>query len=555
MRFATVRLRPGDGRTLLDHLAREERLLLSVCGGRARCGKCRVRIVSGAVTPLSDKERQLLSPEEIRVGFRLACSCSASLNCEVRTAKCEVNNPQSAVRGVATPSSWSTVIELAIPEWEVMSGAAPNAKCKMRSAVSGLAVDVGTTNVAIAGYDLEHGKLVRAGSFLNPQMSFGMDVISRISRSEALIQDDALVPAIRGLVASWGQRLSDIRRIVAVGNTTMCHFLLGQDAGPLGVSPYRSALPLREPLLEVVRGLGRRKVLVLPLIGSYLGADTTAAIVASGMLRQRGLSLLMDLGTNGEIVLGNDRQLIACSTAAGPALEGANLSCGVLARPGAITDYRRNVGHSCSWRTVGGRKPIGLCGSAVVKLLSELLKHGVIEPSGRIKGALRGNPKLETLNSKPELGLRTSDLGLPVSGGILLVSAKASGTGRDILLSQSDIRELQLAKAAIATGVRILFKELGAQARDVSQVYLTGLLGGKLDQGAAMRIGLLPELKHATLRQQPNLALAGAELALNEPDRLSEFTRAAERTREVVLGGHPAFNDVFVESLGLRPWE
>jgi uncharacterized 2Fe-2S/4Fe-4S cluster protein (DUF4445 family) len=135
------------------------------------------------------------------------------------------------------------------------------------------------------------------------------------------------------------------------------------------------------------------------------------------------------------------------------------------------------------------------------------------------------------------------------------VSAKASGTGRDILLSQSDIRELQLAKAAIATGVRILFKELGAQARDVSQVYLTGLLGGKLDQGAAMRIGLLPELKHATLRQQPNLALAGAELALNEPDRLSEFTRAAERTREVVLGGHPAFNDVFVESLGLRPWE
>jgi uncharacterized 2Fe-2S/4Fe-4S cluster protein (DUF4445 family) len=339
----------------------------------------------------------------------------------------------------------------------------------------------------------------------------------------------------------------------------MCHFMLGRDASSLGVSPYRSALPLREPRSEVVRGLGRSKVLVLPLIGSYLGADTTAAIVASGMLRQKGLSLLMDLGTNGEIVLGNDRQLIACSTAAGPALEGANLSCGVLARPGAIIDI--NVGrvgrvrHSHSWRTKGGRKPIGLCGSAVIKLLSELLKHGIIESSGRIRGALRGNPKLETPNSKPGLGLRTSDSGLPVSRDLLLVPADASGTGRDILLSQSDIRELQLAKAAISTGIKILLKELGARARDVRQVHLTGLLGGKLDRAAAICIGLLPELRRATLKQQPNLALAGAELALNEPDRVPEFTRAAELTREVVLGGHPDFNDVFVESLGLKPWE
>jgi uncharacterized 2Fe-2S/4Fe-4S cluster protein (DUF4445 family) len=278
----------------------------------------------------------------------------------------------------------------------------------------------------------------------------------------------------------------------------------------------------------------------------------------------------MDLGTNGEIVLGNDRQLIACSTAAGPALEGANLSCGVLARPGAITDYRLPLAAGTSdsshapdrsgipavgvWRTRGGRKPIGLCGSAVIKLLSELLKHGVIEPSGRIRRDLKVNPELKIPNSKSGLGFSPSDLGFPVSGDILLVPAAASGTGRDILLSQSDIRELQLAKAAIATGVRILLKELGAQARDVRRVYLTGLLGGKLDQAAATRIGLLPELSHATLKQQPNLALAGAGLALNEPDRLPEFTRAAERTREVVLGGHPDFNDVFVESLGLKSW-
>jgi uncharacterized 2Fe-2S/4Fe-4S cluster protein (DUF4445 family) len=534
MRFATVRLRSGNGRTLLDQLAREERLLLSVCGGRARCGKCRVRIVSGATTPLSEKERQLLNPEEIRAGFRLSCSCSALKPVEIAIPEYEIMARMTNAEGN---------YDLRMTNYDCESSFYIRHSSFPRNSPLGLAIDVGTTNMAIAGYDVEQGRRVRAGSFLNPQMSFGIDVISRISRSKALIEDDALAPVIRGLVASWGFRLSDIRRIVAVGNTTMCHFLLGRDASSLGVSPYRSALPLREPLQEVVRGLGRRKVLVLPLIGSYLGADTTSAIVASGMLSQSGLSLLMDLGTNGEIVLGNDRQLIACSTAAGPALEGANLSCGVLARPGAITDI--NVGpvgrvgrvrRSYIWRTKGGGKPIGLCGSAVIKLLSELLKHGVIEPSGKVKGS----------------GVRGQGLG---GRTILLVPAEASGTGRDILLSQSDIRELQLAKAAIATGVRILLKELGARARDIRRVYLTGLLGGKLDQAAATRIGLLPELRHANVKQQPNLALAGAELALNEPDRVAEFTAAAERTREVVLGGHPDFNDVFVESLGLKPWE
>jgi uncharacterized 2Fe-2S/4Fe-4S cluster protein (DUF4445 family) len=384
MRFLKAELRPEPGHKLLDLLVRQTGTLLSVCGGRGRCGKCRVRILQGAVTPLSEKEHQLLGPEEIRSGFRLACSCSARER-----------------------------LEVAIPEWEVMGGARTPPKSKVKSqkskcraakaehgrrtAVSGLAIDVGTTNVAVAGWDLKRRKRVRAESFLNPQMSFGMDVISRISQSKALIRDDALAPAIRARIESWGSRLSDVSRIVAVGNTVMCHFLLGQDASSLGVYPYRSALPLRKPLSRVVSGLGRRKVLVLPMIGSYLGADTAAAIVASGIHRNRELSLLMDLGTNGEIVLGNERQLIACSTAAGPALEGANLSCGVLARPGAITDYR--LPQECrtgqtpqtsltfprlvvgGWRTVGGRKPIGFCGSAVIKLLSELLKHGFLEPN------------------------------------------------------------------------------------------------------------------------------------------------------------------------------
>jgi uncharacterized 2Fe-2S/4Fe-4S cluster protein (DUF4445 family) len=267
------------------------------------------------------------------------------------------------------------------------------------------------------------------------------------------------------------------------------------------------------------------------MIGSYLGADTVAAIVASGLSRGRGLGLLVDLGTNGEIVLGNQERLLACSTAAGPALEGSNLSCGVLARPGAIIDCRidrvRRGVPEFEFRVRGGGKPVGLCGSAVIKLLGELVGRKLVEPNGRIPGR------------KP----------------IRLVPAEASGTGRDIVLAQGDVRELQLAKAAIAAGIRILLQESGAQAADVRHVYLTGLLGGGLDRAAAMRIGLLPGLEHAAVSQQSNLALAGAQLALLESERLAEFTVAARRTREVLLGSHPQFNSVFVENLRLAPWE
>jgi uncharacterized 2Fe-2S/4Fe-4S cluster protein (DUF4445 family) len=509
MDFINARLRPEPARTLLDLLVRQTQLLLSVCGGRGRCGKCRVRVDAGRVTPVTEKEQQVLSSSEIESGLRLACSARAL-----------------------------TPVTVSVPQWEVMNRMT-NDECGMtnrqssivnRNSQVGLAIDIGTTNVAVAGYDLERRKLVRQASFLNPQMSFGMDVVSRISRGKALIQDDALAPAIHRLVKSWGVRLPDIARVIAVGNTTMCHFLFRRDASPLGVYPYRSELPLRTSLTKVVRGLGPRRVTVLPLVGSYLGADTVAAVVASGMARRRELSLLLDLGTNGEIVLGNRDRLLACSTAAGPALEGANLSCGVLARDGAITDCRIRLtahGYRLTATAVrGGGRPIGVCGSAVVKLLSELVARGLIEAGGRITG-------------------RKS---------ILLVPAAASGTGRDILLTQADVRELQLAKAAIAAGVRILLREAGADAADIRRVVLTGLLGGRLDRAAAMRIGLLPKLKDAVITQQPNLALAGAELALLEPDRIAEFRAAAGMTREVLLGSHAEFNELFVENLGLKSW-
>ena len=285
--------------------------------------------------------------------------------------------------------------------------------------------------------------------------------------------------------------------------------------------------------------------MALPLIGSYLGADTAAAVVASGMAGRRELSLLMDLGTNGEIVLGNRDRLLACSTAAGPALEGANLSCGVLARDGAITDFKAMTNDECRmtnsqssvvsrssvsglrYTVRGGGKPVGFCGSAVVKLLSELVARGLVEAAGRIAE-------------------RKS---------ILLVPAEASGTGRDILLSQADIRELQLAKAAIAAGVRNPAPRSRGRERPTS--------GGSFSLGCwAASWTAWRRCASACSRNSRTQSSRSSQIwRWPEPSRRClnrtaspAFAAAARMTREVLLGSHPEFNAIFVENLGLRPW-
>jgi uncharacterized 2Fe-2S/4Fe-4S cluster protein (DUF4445 family) len=495
MPVVELELRPEPGRTLLELISRQTRLLLSVCGGRGRCGKCRVRVITGRFEPATKHELALLNPGELAAGIRLACSA----------------------RAVGR-------VKIALPDWTVMQRpeeTAPSRCPRHRTRRIGLAIDIGTTNVAVEAYDMVSGRRLAETSFLNPQMSFGLDVVSRIAKSAELIRDRALPAKLDALRREWGM---SPRAAAVVGNTAMCHFLLGADASTLGRFPYTSSLVLGSVLRTRAPGLGRSRATILPLIGAFLGADVTAGIVASGIDRGKELSLLIDLGTNGEIVLGNRDQLLACSTAAGPALEGANLSCGVLARDGAITDIVIRRGRFKAVRS-GRARAIGLCGSAVIRLLAELLRSGRVARSGRL-GA----------------------------GPVVIVPAARSGTGREIELTQGDVREFQLAKAAIAAGISILLRESGAEASEIRNIYLTGMLGGHLNAEAAQAIGLLPRVARGGIRQSGNLALAGARLALLRPELHDRFAAAAGRVREIALSSHQEFTDEFVARMELSPW-
>jgi uncharacterized 2Fe-2S/4Fe-4S cluster protein (DUF4445 family) len=382
-----------------------------------------------------------------------------------------------------------------------------------------LAVDFGTTTISMAAVDIVRRRVRSTGSVLNPQVVFGADVMTRISRSRQVRRVRALEPVLDFMRRNGVSRR---RAAVVVGNTTMVHFLLGRSPAGLGAYPYRSRVPLRRTVSGRTASQPSLRVRVPPLLGSFVGADCTAAILASGIHRGAGPSLLVDAGTNGEVVLGNRESILACSTAAGPAFEGATLECGSLARPGAIAEVRPGR-DGFQVRTVGGGPAASICGSGVLSALGAALRNRRLRPDGRIR---RGDR-------------------------LVLVG---EGT-TEVYLSQADIREVQLAKAAIAAGIRALLAAWPARAEDIGRIHLTGKFGAAIDPADAFRIGLLPEIPGTRVIRHPNLALRGAVMMARDQDRIKEAEAFAGQCHEVVLSGHPGFESEFIEALELKPWQ
>lgn len=378
-----------------------------------------------------------------------------------------------------------------------------------------LVVDVGTTIVSFAGVDGRTGRTVRRTERLNPQLRFGYDVISRIDRAEEVARA-GLVELIDEVRREW--QIDSRRTVTAVGNTVMAHFLYGEDPGGLGAYPYRSVLARGQPLYAVRQvGPTRLRFRMLPLLGRFVGSDCCAAILAAGIHRTSRLSLLVDAGTNGEVVLGNCERILVCSTAAGPAFEGATLECGGMAGPGAVIGVRVKAGR-LQPVTFGGLPPAGICGSGVVAAVAAGLKLGLIERNGRLR--------------------KSQKLVLGDSG---------------LYLSQRDLREVQLAKGAIAAGIRILLKSSGTNVADIEQVFLTGRFGRGTDWRAAQQIGLLPQTA-ARVRQHGNLALRGAVMAAADRRQLASACRLARRCREIMLSGRPDFEQEFIAAMEFAPW-
>ncbi|HUJ22143.1 MAG TPA: ASKHA domain-containing protein [Bryobacteraceae bacterium] len=457
------------------------------CGGASLCGGCRVRVIQGEI-PVTPDMQIVLTPDEIAAGWRLAC--------------------QARARGRVT---------LEIAQWEgAILADESRVPFEARDGL-GIAVDLGTTTLAAELLDFATGDVLAVRTALNPQCAHGADVMSRIQF--ALREPETLTQSIRQAIGTLVDDVAagrEIREVLLCGNTVMHHLFCGQDVEPLSRVPFETPAGGAREFASGELGwkLGDRCVVrFLPILGSFVGSDILAGMVAVDWLDREELTALIDLGTNGEIVIGNRHAALCASAAAGPAFEAGRIRMGMRAAPGAISRVLPQDG-SFACHVLGGREPRGICGSGLVDAAASALQLGRVLPSGR-------------------LASETNELSLmpPVA------------------ITQSDIRELQLAKAAIAAGVRILLERSGAALHQLGRVYLAGAFGNYVNAASAHRIGLLP-LEPEKIEPAGNTALRGTKILLMGPSRRLELVaRIRGLTEHVSLASEPHFQDVFVECM------
>jgi uncharacterized 2Fe-2S/4Fe-4S cluster protein (DUF4445 family) len=415
-----------------------------------------------------------------------------------------------------------------------------------------VAFDVGTTTIVGVLVDLTTGLRAGVASRTNPQIHFGDDVVSRIKYIEdhehglAELQKrivNCLNDIILELAGEANIDLDCIYEATAVGNSTMTHILLGVNPSPIAHAPYVNVF--RGPIDVGAPALGLdlnayTNVHVLPNIAGFVGSDTVGVILAARLMHNEDVCIAVDIGTNGEIAIGNRGRIIVCSTAAGPAFEGARIRHGMRATEGAIDKVviRDDVEVS----VIGGGRASGICGSGLLDVVAELLRAGVIDTSGRI---LTGDALPATVPDAVRRAVTTFN-GQPA---FVLVDGHASKTAEPILLTQRDVREVQLAKGAIWSGIRVLCSEFGVEPRDVSRILLAGGFGNFLRRSNAKRIGLLPDVPTPRIEFIGNAAAVGARMALRSRTSRLEAARISVKAEYVELGTRADFQMLFMESM------
>ena len=413
----------------------------------------------------------------------------------------------------------------------------------------GLAFDIGTTTLVGSLVDLVSGRELRTASRTNPQVAFGDDVISRIeyasTHKDGLERLNAeIVRAVNEIV---GELCADVDRekiyeTTVVGNSTMTHLFLKIPPRYLGQAPYVSTYKglietsASEVGLEVNPA---SRVVILPNIAGFVGADTVGVILASGLHKSRKLRMAIDIGTNTEIVLGTRERLLAVSCAAGPAFEGVRIKFGMRACPGAIERVSMNEDVSVS--VIGNRPGSGICGSGIIDAIGELLRLGIIDRTGFLR-------ERKDLASLPK-GIRRRAISDSDGNMFVLLEASRTESGKKLYITQRDVRQVQLAKAAIHTGVQVLKKELDVEDEDISEVYLAGGFGNFVRKEQAMRLGILPDVPLEKVKFIGNAAHSGAKLALLSKKMRREAEKISAMVRYVELAGRPDFQETFSDSL------
>jgi uncharacterized 2Fe-2S/4Fe-4S cluster protein (DUF4445 family) len=584
------------GVTLFDAASWNGIAIDSTCGGHGTCKKCRIRIEQDAPVP-SSLDVRAYTAEELKQGWRLACRTIATQDTAVEVPPL-TTRPKAATVGVGRqvilrPAVQKRYLELAEPtladqasdlervlaqlddlepraELSVLKtlGRTLRAAAYQVTAVVvddvlidvepgdttqrrfGLAFDLGTTTVVATLLDLSTGTPVAVESTLNKQQPFGADVITRISATmmdpgaldklQQLAQE-TLAELARAVCAAGEVEPREVYEVALAGNATMTAIALGIDPEPLGMAPFILSTRLFPEVLAADLGLAvhpRARAVVFPAFGAYVGGDITAGLLASGMDRDARVRLFIDIGTNCEIVLGNRDWLLATAAPAGPAFEGAAIRCGMRAADGAIEVVTMTAAE-VSLKVIGDTEPLGLCGSGLVDAVTGLVRTGLLEESGRFISEEEARARVPGLAGR-----------LTMIGQERVFVLHWRGSPEDsIYLSQRDVRELQFAKAAIATGWRVLLEEAGLTEDDVKQVLLAGSFGSYLSAASAIRIGLVPKVPVLRVVSAGNVAGEGAKMALLSLRERAGGLALLEEVRYVELSDRAGFNDQFIEQL------
>jgi len=472
-----------------------------------------------------------LSPEELRAGVRLACRCiPVSGNVTVTIL------PESRP---ARLSAYLDGRETAEDEPFVPLHVVPEKGIPL-----GVALDLGTSTLAGALLDLRTGAVLGRESSDNPQMACGEDLISRIVFGEE--HPDGL-PILRGLLQKGVEKVisallassrvsGEIVDVVAAGNTVISHMLYGISPAPIRRPPYRPVLkdyPARSGGELGIASASSARWRIFPSIGGFVGGDIAAGILASGMHREGAISLLFDVGTNGEVVLGNREFRIACSSSAGPAFEGGEVACGMRASAGAIDSVRIDrMTLAAEWTTIGGGKPAGVCGSGILDLCADLFRAGLVDRAGRFVPR-SGAPFRETGRGK----------------GYLVARADESATGAEIVFAAPDLKSVLRTKAALCAAADALLSAVGIPREEVERVFIAGGFGNFLDLRSALTLGLFPPFPLEKFIPLGNASLAGAIGALRNRKRWEEATALAAETSHHDLSSDSGFMELYQRSL------
>jgi len=599
------------GTTLLQAAAQAGIMLQSACGGHGACGKCRIKVLSPQTEPTPD-DRRHFTEAELAQGFRLACRflmtgeevvvevpvssrlVKEKIALEAVGREIEVEpNLQKIFLRLPPPTlsdqraDLSRVLDSLAPETQSpqelavlkdlparlrQEGFAVTAVLSDEELIEveagdtsdknyGIAFDIGSTTIVGYLMNLETGEELAVASLINPQVTFGDDIISRIAHAsqgkEQLAQlQTAVVGAINDITleASRKAKISPhhIYEMTAVGNTCMTHLLLGINPASLATLPYVPANTGERLVPAEALGIKiapRGRVLVLPNIAGFVGADTVGVILASGLEENQALRIDVDIGTNGEVVAVKAGRMVACSTAAGPAFEGARISQGMRAAAGAIDrvdlaeiSAKAKFEQLLQVHTIDDAPPRGLCGSGLVDTIAALRAVGLINPAGRLLD-------VESLPAEASAWLS----GLEGTGGQVRFRLSPPVNGPGVFLTSRDVRELQLAKAAICAGILTLLEVLGASLAEVEELLLAGAFGNYIRRENALAIGLIPALPLERIKPIGNAAGLGAKLALASRRRRILAKSVAQQVEYVELSERPEFYKYFSEAMELAP--